>query len=34
MDIKPWHIAVLLIVLALVGLVAWLVRAFNQGRRG
>jgi flagellar biogenesis protein FliO len=34
MDIKPWQIVVLLIVLALVGFAAWIVRAFNQGRRG
>ncbi|SIR73392.1 hypothetical protein SAMN05444858_11616 [Micromonospora avicenniae] len=31
---KPWHIAVLLVILAVVGYVAWLVAAFRQGKRG
>lgn len=33
MSIKPWHIAFLLIVIALIGFIAWIVRAFKQGRR-
>lgn len=33
MNIKPWQIVVLVIVIALIGFVTWIVRAFKQGRR-
>lgn len=32
-DVKPWHIVVLLIVVAIAAYAAWLRRAFHQGRR-
>jgi flagellar biogenesis protein FliO len=33
-DIKPWHILLVIALLALAGFAAYLVRAFQQGRRG
>jgi uncharacterized membrane protein len=34
MEIKPWHIVMVLIVVAVIAFAVWVVRAFRNGRRG
>jgi hypothetical protein len=33
MSIKPWHIVVVVLVVAIIAFVVWIIRAFNNGRR-